>query len=115
MAQSGALRERLLVQRRVIATDVMLGRAATYETVDSLPAERIQIRAAEKLQAKALQATVEYRFRTRVRADITEEMRILWTPSFPAGEARKTLEITGVQPDGDGRMTMLLDCVSRPS
>jgi head-tail adaptor len=76
-------------------------------------AEMIPLSAMERLQAQSLSARVDYRFRGRVRSDITATMRALWTPSWPAppGAApQHTLEIHGALPWQDGRTFMVLEC-----
>lgn len=92
-------------------SDAQGGVKRTWRSVvANLPAELIPIRAGERLQMAAIQATVDYRFRVRARVDVTPKMRILWTPSWPAGSALRTLEITGVAPWSDGREWALLEC-----
>jgi head-tail adaptor len=91
------------------ASDAQGGREETWRTVDTIAAEQVEIRATERLQLQAVSAQVDYRFRARVRSDLTPKMRILWTPSWPASAARKTLEIQAVRPEGDGRGWMVLD------
>lgn len=71
---------------------------AVYRTLDTIPAEMIPLSATERLQIQAVQSSVTYRFRVRARADLEPTMRVLWAPSWINGEARKTLEITGILP-----------------
>ena len=79
----------------------------TYATVW---AEMVPIRAAERLQAAAIQVVRDYRFRLYARADTTEECRALWTPTWPPGSTQQVLEITGALPDPDCSAFMLLEC-----
>jgi head-tail adaptor len=66
----------------------------------------------ESLQLKAIQSEMTYRFRIRARADVTPQMRAVWTPRWPMGSAAQTLELTGVQPDPkDVLRYQLLDVV----
>lgn len=69
--------------------------------VAGLPAERIPLRAFERLQLAAIQSDTTYRFRIRVRSDLAPTMRLLWTPSWPREVAQKTLAITGINDDPD--------------
>jgi head-tail adaptor len=92
------------------ASDAQGGRRISWSTLDTVRGELIPIRATERLQAQAIGSQVETRFRVHARADVTPSMRVVWTPSWPSGSAAQTLEILGVQPEGDGRLFMLLDC-----
>lgn len=85
-------------------------RVIGWEDFATIWAEQLGVRAYEKLQIQALQGQLDYRFRTHARGDITNQMRARWTPQWPAGAPTHTLEITGVSPDGDGSLYMLLDC-----
>ena len=93
----------------VYYSDAQGGRRIGWTTVDTVPAELIPLRAMERLQAQAISAQVDYRFRIRVRTDVTAKMRALWTPRWPPGSTTKTLEIHGVLPADDGRRFMLLE------
>jgi len=90
-------------------SDAQGGRKDSWRTIDTIAAEQVEIRGTERLQLQAVSAQVDYRFRARVRADLTPKMRILWTPTWPSSAARKTLEIQAVRAEGDGRLWMLLD------
>jgi head-tail adaptor len=93
-------------------SDAQGGREISWSTFRTVRAELIPVKAWEKLQVQALQGQLDYRFRVHaVDANaITNAMRILWTPQWPAGQAPHTLEIHGVLPDGDGRQWALIDC-----
>jgi SPP1 family predicted phage head-tail adaptor len=110
MRSIGAMRERLVVQTPTSTDDGRGGRVTTWRTLDTVPAEMIPVKAWETLQAAALKIGRAYRFRIRVRADVTTTMRVLWTPSWPPGAVRQVLEISGVVPDDDGRTYMFLEC-----
>lgn len=81
-----------------------------WQTLDTIWAESLPVRAAERLQAQAVQAVLDYRFRVYVRPDITAKMRALWTPTWPPSSPQHTLEIHGVPRDDDGRFFMFLEC-----
>jgi hypothetical protein len=91
------------------ASGGMGANGAAWRTLDSLSAEMIPLGAMERLQIRAVQSSVSYRFRVRARADLAPTMRLLWTPSYPAGVARKTLEIAGILPMGDGRQWQYIE------
>jgi len=91
-------------------SDAQGGRKIGWNTLDTIWAELLPVRAMERLQAQALQAALDYRFRVHVRPDLTPEMRALWTPQWPAGSPLHTLEIHGIVPDGDGRQYLVLEC-----
>jgi head-tail adaptor len=85
------------------------GQRVRWQTVDTLAAEEIPIRSFERLQAEAQRGYTLRRFRVRARADLAMGQRLLWTPTFPTGSARKVLAIVGLLPmDGD-RLWMLID------
>lgn len=107
----GALREMLTVQTRTDTADTHGAAVPTWTTLDTIAGELWPIRATERLQLAALQAETAYRFRVHVRGDLRPTMRILWTPSWPDGATAKTLQITGLQPVGDGRLWQQIDCV----
>jgi len=94
----------------VYVSDAQGGRKIGWQTLDTIWAEHRAVRAFEKLQVQALQGQLDYRFRVFVRADLTTEMRALWTPQWPPGAPTHTLEIHGIVPDGDGREYMFLEC-----
>lgn len=81
-----------------------------WRTLDSIWAESIPLGVMERLQIQAVQSSVAYRFRVRVRADLEPTMRVLWTPSFPQGALRQTLAINGILPVEDGRQFAYLEC-----
>lgn len=93
----------------VYTSDAQGGMKWTWRTLDTVHAELMPIRASERLQMAAIQAVVDYRFRIRVRADLSPKMRLLWTPSAPAGVSRHVLEIAGVLPFDDGRTWQILE------
>ena len=96
-------------------SDAQGGRRTVWQVLDTVGAELMPIRASERLQLAALQSTTEYRFRVRMRADITTAMRLYWTPSWLSGAAnRKTLAITGIVPYDDGRTWMWVDAGEVP-
>ena len=92
-----------------LASDAQGGRETTTRTVDTVWAEKVPQRAAERLQAQGMGSQTDYRFKVRARADVAPAMTALWTPRWPIGAAAVTLEIHGVLPDTD-RAFMLLDC-----
>jgi head-tail adaptor len=86
------------------------GHVIGWATLADIWAELLPVRAMERIQAQALQAELDYRFRIHTRGDLTHEMRALWTPQWPPGSPLHTLEIHGITPDGDGRQYLLLEC-----
>lgn len=97
----------------VYGSDAQGGRRIGWTTLRTapagIPAQLLPLRAWERLQAQALQAQLDYRFRIRSRVDLTPQMRALWQPSWPPGAPTHTLEIHGILPDGDGRTFQLLE------
>jgi len=87
-----------------------IGWNALASAPDGIWAELLPVRAMERLQAAALQAQLDYRFRVDVRPDLTPAMRARWTPQWPPGSPLHTLEIHGITPDGDGRQYLFLEC-----
>ena len=81
-----------------------------WRTLDSISAEMIPLGVMERLQIQAVQSAVQFKFRVRVRNDLTPKMRLLWIPSAPAGAVRKTLVIAGVIPCEDGREFSYVEC-----
>jgi len=94
----------------VYVSDASGGRRVGWAELATIWAEQLPVRALERLQAQALSGQLDYRFRVKVRADLTPQMRALWTPQWPAGSPLHTLEIHGIVPDGDGRQYQLLEC-----
>lgn len=100
----------------VYTSNAQGGRVGHWRTLDTVPAEMIPLRTGERLQFTAVQSDVAYRFRIRSRSDVTGAMRLVWTPSAPAGAARKTLVLTGNPlPDGDGRVYQFLEAAEAPA
>ena len=90
-------------------SDAQGGRRETWRTLDTIRAALLEVRGSERLQAQAINAQIDYRFQVRRRVDVTPKMRLLWSPSWPEGAARKTLEIHSINPIDDGRMWMQLE------
>lgn len=109
------MRERLAVQTSAPVSDGQGGRTLTWSTLDTVWAALVDTQALMSLQAQALTPQSDLRFRVRVRSDVTTQMRVLWTPTWPAGAAAQTLEIQGIPLEGDGRDFMFLDCGRLPS
>lgn len=95
----------------VYVSDAQGGRKIGWATFRQLHAELIPVKAWEHLQVAALQGQLDYRFRIRAvdSSGLTNQMRALWTPQFPAGQAAKTLEISGVLPEDDGRQFVIIE------
>ena len=105
------MRERLTVLERTATTDSQGGRAVTWSTLDTMAAALVPIRASERVQAQAMQAVLDYRFRIVARADVDTTMRAQWRPSWLSLSTPKTLEIHGVLPDAQEPTRYLwLDC-----
>lgn len=111
---AGLLTERLVIRRAVETADNQGGAAVTWTTdaslVATIPAELQPIQAqVERSQAESMGSIIDYRFRVRLRSDITPSMRAYWTPRWPRGVGEIVMEIHGVTllPD---RMFMRLDC-----
>ena len=88
---------------------------ASGRDVSSVSAEAIPLSAMETLQIQQVTTDVRYRFKVRVRPDVVETMRILWTPRWPIGMAQKTLTILGIKPFEDGRIDQLLEAAELTS
>lgn len=85
------------------------GRAVKWQTVDTLPAELQPLRAYERLEADAFHAVTLMRFRVRAQPWLMAGLRVLWTPRTPEGAPVQTLQITGVTPNEEDRLWMILD------
>lgn len=107
----GAMREQVvLLQRTATTKDTHGADVVTFDTLDSVSAELMPVRAGERLQANTIQALVEVRFRIRARTDVTPGMRVAWRPSWSTVSTQRQLEIHGVQAVGDGRTYTVLEC-----
>jgi SPP1 family predicted phage head-tail adaptor len=106
---AGRLSERLTIVTATPTADSQGGQSTTSTTVDTVWAELVPVRAAERLQAQGMGSQVDYRFRMRVRADVSPTMTVRWTPRWPAGAAEQVLQIAGILYDQD-RAHMTLDC-----
>lgn len=93
------------------ASDAQGGRVVTWTTVATVPAELLPMMSgSEGLQAEAVTAQRDLRFRIRTRADVTSKMRALWTPRWPPSATERTLEVHAILPDGDGVVGTILSC-----
>lgn len=92
-------------------SDSQGGRRSNWVTVGTIPAEMMPKGGGESLgPAQAIAAVIDYRFRVRSDARLTEKMRALWTPSWQAaGSAQQELEIHAIEPFEDGRTWMVLN------
>lgn len=103
------LSERLVVQSITDATDAVGGKTETVATLDTIHAELVPMSADERFQAQAVGAQTSYRFRVRVRSDLTVKRRVTWTPQWPRDAATVSLEVHGVLYEPD-RMYQILEC-----
>jgi len=112
MLRLGTMRERLRILAATITKDDHGAEEHTWnQVIDTVDAELVPLRAAERLQAQTMQAQVDTRFRIRSRADITTAMRLEWYPSWLSLATPKTLEIHGLWPDpNDPQSALLVDC-----
>jgi SPP1 family predicted phage head-tail adaptor len=101
--------EYLTIQSATETADSQGGAAVAWSDVACVWAELVPLRASERLQAQGMGSTALYRFRVRVRNDVTPSMRVSWTPSGGEVAVAQALEISGVTREV-GRSTMLLDC-----
>lgn len=114
--QAGDLTDRVQIQKRSTVADGQGGRSTTWvdlvtgsaDVATKLWAKVEPLRVGERLQAAAIAAGLTYRVVVRYRADVTEKMRIQWTPYKHT--TAKTLEIHGVQPFEGGRAFLALEC-----
>lgn len=105
----GALRDRVTIQSKTTTADTQLGRSVSWGTFATVWANvRPWPRAGgEFIQAGAIRSNVDYEIEIRYRADVTAQMRVLWTPYD--GTA-KTLQILEVHPKEGNRERLLLEC-----
>ena len=82
-------------------SDALGGRRPFWQTFDTMPAELQPIAMVKRLQAEATRPGNYYQFGVRIRPDLDQTMRALWTPIWPPGAPTHTLEITQVRPDAD--------------
>ncbi len=106
---AGSLSERLVIRTTTTASDSQGGVTETASTVATIWGEPLPLSASEQLQAESVGSHALYRFRVRVRSDVTPGMTASWTPRWPSGMSAKVLQITGVQPLPD-RQFMQLSC-----
>ena len=104
----GQMRERLMILTPTETKDTQGGQTVTWATLATVSGELIPRTASERLSVAAVQAQIDHRFRVRARTDVTEKMRVRWTPSW--GGAVREFEISGVVPYRDGRTYMDVDC-----
>ncbi len=112
MARVGALREQLLFQSPSYTTTAQGSRVATYRTVLTAAAEPLPQAASERLQVDAMQSERRARFRLQAVFGLDANMRVLWTPSWPEGAARRVFEMAG-PPTMESRQWMVVDLVER--
>lgn len=105
------MRERLTVLERTATADSHGGRSVVWGVLDTMSAALLPIRASERLQAQAIQAQLDYRFRVHARSDLDSTMRVSWRPSWASVSTPKTLEVHGVLPDAkEPERYLWLDC-----
>src|SRR3990167_4823494 len=109
----GAMVEWLTIRQNSPSTDTHGARnTPTWSTLDTIAAEKIPLSGDERLEASRVGSRVMYRFRIRARTDLTAQMRAEWTPAWPSGSSRQTLEIAAVLPDPSDRNYAFLECAS---
>lgn len=108
MVSIGQLSERLTIQQKTTTDDGQGGRAKSWATLATVWGSVVPVSMGEKLQAAAIGAVLAYKVTLRYRADVTPQMRVLWTPFL--SQTTKTLEIHGVQPMDGERSRLSLDC-----
>jgi head-tail adaptor len=97
-------------------SDAQGGMEQGWTTYRAIWAQLIPVSFAERLQAQAVQSTIDYRFRVNTidAAGVTAAMRALWTPQWPiTAQIEHTLEIRGVLPEGDGHQWTVIEAAER--
>lgn len=104
-ADTGQLRERVVLKTRVSVSDGQGGRDVTWSTLATVWAAVRPASAREQLAAQSVSASVDYLVEMQYRTDVTPTMRLAWTPY--RSSTQKTFEITSVVPK-DGQPDRLL-------
>lgn len=105
------MHERIVIQSATETADTQGGRAKAWAMLATIWAEWVPQSIAERLQTTgAIGSQLSARFRVRRRTDVTAQMRVSWTPTFPPGATARTFEIRGVVPVDDGRTWMHIEC-----
>jgi len=93
------------------AGDTHGGRAAlAFRALMTVWAEYLPLKAFEKMQRNAVEDGLACRFRVRARVDLVAGLRAQWTPRWPIAAPVRTFRIRGVEPDGEQREYLLLEC-----
>lgn len=76
--ESGRLRNRVIIQRKLDSRDTYGGQTETWSDVDEVWAEIVPLVGREYLEARQLTAEVSTKIRIRYRKGIKPEMRVKW-------------------------------------
>lgn len=105
VAAAGELDQRVTIQQKTLVADTQGGRAQTPATVDEVWASVKPLSGVERMQAQAIGSHISWRVTMRYRADVTPQMKVLWTPY--RATAAKTFEIRSLLVQDD---MLILDC-----
>lgn len=104
---AGDLRDRVTIQQDTLTADSQGGRSAVSSTLATVWAAVVPMGASEAMELREFVGhTSAYTVTLRYRADVTPQMRLLWTPYLGTP---KTLQIHGVQMSAD-RTWLVLRC-----
>lgn len=107
-ADTGRLRERVIIQSRTETTDSQGGHPVTSATVATVWARVAPASSREQLAATAVSSQVDYMVEMQYRTDVTPTMRVLWTPYQGT---QKTLEVSSVVANEGTADRLMLQCV----
>jgi len=110
---AGDLTESVAIRSIALATDSQGGQAETPSTLDTVPAQIAALSTRARLAARAVGADTSYLVKIRQRGDVTDKMRLLWTPRYDFSATQKTLEISGMYTDPANTWLMVLECEER--
>jgi SPP1 family predicted phage head-tail adaptor len=111
MSAAGKKRERITFQQKAVTKNGIGEEVVTWNEVATVWAEARPLRGQEFHAANQMQQTVDVRFFIRYRADLTNDMRLLWktqpydiTGLIPGtGPYQAELEITAINGVRNGR------------
>lgn len=98
--RAGELRQRIVIQSRVVARNGLGDEVGTWSTLATVWAKVETPSGDEIVDAERGAATLSHKITLRDRSDVTELMRVAWNS--------RTLEITAVLRDHVGRQMVLV-------
>lgn len=102
--------ERVTIQQNTTSADTHGAKRSSWSTLATVWAHVRPLSGNELVRAQAVASHMRYLVTAYYRADVTQTMRMLWTPTRSSSSAQRTLEILAPPRPSADPLFMELDC-----